>query len=361
VNPKSRLAALRRLRRWVARQGGRLDARLAFHVDAEGEAGLRARAPIAVGEILLDLPERLLIAQRAASGTESLAALLVREKHGWPAYVDALPIDSPNLPLFFSDDELALLEGSFTLKTIREERAEIGGLGLPRWAVAAAKSRPFGIEISGDRVDAFIPIADVFNHDSMPETAWAFDQERSRFVMCATRPIPAGAPVRDSYGVKCNSRYFLNYGFCLETNRENQAVLQFSLHGPHEFRVPADLDSVPARDMLSYLRIALLNDGEKVTCDGPDEQVAPISAENERRVFEALETACTAALARFPDPLETDEALLAGGALSRNARNAILMRRSEKLVLRSLQRTAQARLDTEERCHCTYARTAAHR
>jgi hypothetical protein len=39
----------------------------------------------------------------------------------------------------------------------------------------------------------------------------------------------SGVEVFDSYGPKCNSRFVVNYGFVLEDNEENQAVIRLQL------------------------------------------------------------------------------------------------------------------------------------
>jgi hypothetical protein len=45
----------------------------------------------------------------------------------------------------------------------------------------------------------------------------------ARFACCS------GDPVYDSYGPKCNSRFFVNYGFALEQNDENQCVIPIAV------------------------------------------------------------------------------------------------------------------------------------
>ena len=47
--------------------------------------------------------------------------------------------------------------------------------------------------------------------------------------MEATEDIPAGCQVFDTYGRKCNSRFFLNYGFISANNEANEVPLLASL------------------------------------------------------------------------------------------------------------------------------------
>jgi histone-lysine N-methyltransferase SETD3 len=58
---------------------------------------------------------------------------------------------------------------------------------------------------------------------------WTFDDSLNGFTITAMRTIERGEQVYDSYGRKCNSRFFVNYGFALEDNEEdNEALMQFA-------------------------------------------------------------------------------------------------------------------------------------
>ena len=53
-----------------------------------------------------------------------------------------------------------------------------------------------------------------------------------------------GEELFDSYGEKCNSRFFVHYGFTLEENDANQAQLRF---GERTFLVGIPLPHAEAR------------------------------------------------------------------------------------------------------------------
>ena len=58
---------------------------------------------------------------------------------------------------------------------------------------------------------------------------WTFDDSLNGFTITTMRAIDRGEQVYDSYGRKCNSRFFVNYGFALEDNEEdNEALLAFA-------------------------------------------------------------------------------------------------------------------------------------
>ena len=51
---------------------------------------------------------------------------------------------------------------------------------------------------------------------------------REGFIIEALEDIERGDPVYDSYGKKCNSRFFLNYGFIVLNNDGNEVAIKVS-------------------------------------------------------------------------------------------------------------------------------------
>jgi histone-lysine N-methyltransferase SETD3 len=86
-------------------------------------------------------------------------------------------------------------------------------------------SRIFGITVNGVKTDGFVPYADMLNHKRPRQTTWYYSDERQGFIIEACDDIPRGMEVYDSYGKKCNSRFFLNYGFINLNNDANEVPL----------------------------------------------------------------------------------------------------------------------------------------
>lgn len=352
------------LRQWLERSGAQLPL-VAVAEDDNGEREVRAVESIAAGAEVLAIPLSLIMTERtawqstvgraiAASGvqlrsTQSvLAAFLLQEREApdsfWTPYLDSLPRAFPHVPLFFDGAELALLEGSLAsemIETRHRALADEYGLlcaGVPAfrrhslrdfvWARVAVITRAFAVRVAGDLMDALVPIGDLLNHRRPRETTWAIDDERGRFVMTSLRSFAAGESIHDSYGIKCNGRFFVNYGFCLSDNSANEAVLRFDettpgwSGDPRAFRVRAEVDD-QARELFDRLR----------QLDGA-------------AVCWVLTAACEQALRRFPTTLAEDETILGRPGLSINARNAVLMRRGEKRVLHFFRELASARAAT---------------
>lgn len=66
------------------------------------------------------------------------------------------------------------------------------------------------------KTDALVPIADMLNHKMPKMTSWFYSEKDSIFyIQNGPERIFKGEEVTDSYGLKCNSRFLLNYGFAL--------------------------------------------------------------------------------------------------------------------------------------------------
>ena len=368
---------------WLEELGARLPF-LAVHHYADHSRGVHARPSIRAGEIVLEVPQRCILTSETAresvassriellSAQSCLAASVLEERRQprsfWRPYLDTLPLSFPNVPLYFDGSELALLRGSFALERIEDRKRSLSEdyqslrQGVPgfshtysefEWAHVVVTSRNFGLKVRGCSVQALVPMADLLNHATPRETAWGFDNDSDAFRMTALKNFGPGEAVHDSYGRKCNSRFFVNYGFVLPDNPDNEAVI--ALPGPpsdHRFydlltflggrplgdgcRFQVSVDFESAGPLLSFLRLLCADGEDNVTLPGlagPSISVPPISRPNEAAALEALRSACALALGRFETTLDEDEELLENHSLTTNERNAIMVRQREKRVL----------------------------
>ncbi len=153
-------------------------------------------------------------------------------------FAEILPQELTNMPLFWNEEQLKWLEGSYLLQqvedrkenikrdyeqilTVAPELADIASLHDFMWARMIVASRNFGVTIDGRKTDAMVPYADMLNHYRPRETKWTFNSLRQCFTITSTTTLLKGQQVYDSYGKKCNSRFLLNYGFAVEHNRDD--------------------------------------------------------------------------------------------------------------------------------------------
>jgi histone-lysine N-methyltransferase SETD3 len=185
--------------------------------------GVHARNPLAPNTVCMAIPRRCLITvemgQETAVGQAILRSdldldapkhifLMVyllwdRKINGansfFHPYYEILPPTLRNMPIFWSQEELDLLEGSYLLQQIEDRNeaiaedfhaicqisplAKICNLQEFKWARMCVCSRNFGLQIDGHRTSALVPHADMLNHYRPRETKWTFDEERQSFTI----------------------------------------------------------------------------------------------------------------------------------------------------------------------------------
>lgn len=334
---------LQRLSSWLVEAGGHHEG---VEVRELGEMrGVVATRPIPRGSEVVRVPRSLLITLQTAlgrleerqvrvaelelsskSGPLAVWLLVERSDPGsvFQPYFDALPQRLPRFPINAASADRALLDGSLAGAMLDRLRADLEAdharlvagvpmfrsLGLDElvWARMCVRSRSFGLGIDGRDATVLVPFVDMFNHERGPNTRWDYDPEGQAFCLVAQRAYQPGEEVCCNYGGKSNVYLLLHYGFCIDDNDADEAVLGFT----EQVRVRRDTDEPFAQLMLAKLRARY---------------------RDEAAVRAALADAAHAGLARFSTTLADDQALLAVGKLSADARNFIVTRLGEKRVL----------------------------
>lgn len=157
-------------------------------------------------------------------------------------YMDILPKDLSNFPIFFTPEEKTWLKGSPFLTQVEEKIEDIKTdyellcKEIPEYEEfplleysqcrMMVSSRIFGIQVNGNKTDGFVGYADMLNHKRPRQTSWTYSDEHEGFIIEAVEDIKRGEQVFDSYGKKCNSRFFLNYGFINLNNDANEVPIK---------------------------------------------------------------------------------------------------------------------------------------
>ena len=236
---------MRRFLDWL-KAGGAEFSRLRVTNTARGGRGVVATAAFAPGDVLLRVPEPLLLTvdkaerrpdvadalQRARSsglstndGNLALALYLAGEEDCfWAPYRQALG-GVAHLPLFWPASDLELLAGSPLVADVAARKDDVAAttstLGLDEgFAVAEAHVLSRAFEFDRGKRRAMVPFADLLNTNRHQDRHVDFEFEGDAFVMRAIRSGVVGDEVTDSYGPKSNARYLLNYGFALEDNND---------------------------------------------------------------------------------------------------------------------------------------------
>ena len=224
---------------------------------------------IKINDILIRVPDDLLISLDIAQNSEIgkyfdetlrkklnsphhcllTAYLLQEEKKGnnskWAFYFPFLPSSYSSFPIFYTDDEMKLLDGTQFHKIVTDKKKEIEQdykwicekyPGFKQYSYSnfckfreVVSSRIFGVTMKGKKNDIIAPYADLFNHCRPRTTHWAYEDDQNSFIVSSIENLNCGVEVFDSYGRKCNARFLLNYGFTIENNEDDEVKVTLNL------------------------------------------------------------------------------------------------------------------------------------
>ncbi len=227
---------------WLIANGGSISS-IDIHLDESSQSrSIVTRASISPSQELLRVPLKCMVLSNVsedANAHHALALWLIQSKPDFfEPYIQSLPtLENVKQMAIFQPSHEALqksfvgemlkgrvdsLAADYSLLTNHECSFE-----QYMWARTIVITRAFKC---GSKGTCLVPIADMMNHSAEPNVQWAFDESSQCFVMKAQKPIASGKECWDSYGNKCNSRFFVNYGFTLEHNAEwNQTVLHLPM------------------------------------------------------------------------------------------------------------------------------------
>eukprot|EP00033_Pygsuia_biforma_P004264 GCRY01004674.1.p1 GENE.GCRY01004674.1~~GCRY01004674.1.p1 ORF type:complete len:431 (+),score=120.01 GCRY01004674.1:102-1394(+) len=256
---------------WMKESSFNFNKDLEFRNDETSGRGVFATKDIAADAALFVIPKECLLMaatcssdalkkQLAVSEMDPWSSLIVvlmyeytNPNSKWRAYLDCLP-KSFNTPLFWTDEEVALLKGTSCYDKIG--KADIQST-FDTVVVPFMKSNPdlfdnqhtFELyKILGSIVLAYsfsfdedvicmVPMADLLNHKTGKNNARIFSEEETRdeveeaeldhfghplppegLVCHSIKPIAAGEEIYNTYGDLCNADLLRKYGFVDESN-----------------------------------------------------------------------------------------------------------------------------------------------
>ena len=284
------------------------------------------------------------------------------EKSKWYYYFQFLPKSYLNFPIFYTEKELNILEGTKFKKLINEKKEEIkkdykilcqkielfSQYSIEQFCKIRCiiSSRLFGLIIKGKKNDIIAPFADLLNHKRSRDTKWFFSENENYFGIIALKNINKGFQVYDSYGRKSNLRYLLNYGFTIENNEDDDIQIQISLDSKcinfqqkinlvsifpkRIFYLSKNIEDIQTFQFFSFVRLLIY--------DGNIENVNfnfPISFQNEIQVLKKIIEIINLELMNYNKSLNEDLLYLKENKskISFNEYNCYIIRISEKDIL----------------------------
>ena len=253
----------------------------------------------------------------------------------WKYYFDFLPSSYNNFPIFYGEKEIAYLKGTQFLELVQKKKKEMKedydllineipgyskyDYNLFRKMREVISSRVFGVTIKGKKNDIIAPYADMLNHKRPRQTQWNFDDASNSFIIKGATKMKKGDEVFDSYGIKCNSRFLLNYGFTVENNEDNEFKILLILNesSPYfkekmdylgakniskKFSLVLNLSDNKIIQFFSFLRFILYNKPNFKDID----TTRPTSIQNEIVLFTKLKELMNIYLSKYPTTLDYD-------------------------------------------------------
>jgi histone-lysine N-methyltransferase SETD3 len=411
ILPKDHPEILRfeRFVKWLRDGGAKFD-KVKMRYYSADYRGVHAKMRVRKNEVLVHIPLNLIItlemAKEAPIGAkmEKANLRLLSPKHSflssyvlqelrekdtkWGPYLDMLPKSTDNFPIFFTKEERKWLIGSPFLQQVESKIEDVAKdyqtivNDVPEFTKYSLKefshvrmlisSRIFGINVNGKKTDSLVPLADMLNHRHPQQTSWEYKEDVKGFVIDVKEAIPRGDEIYDSYGRKCNSRFFMNYGFILENNIDNEVPIKIWLDksdplfsakhkiieqdDPKTIRVSESPSNKNLEDLFSYLRFTEFQgdpmvlykfEFQKQTKKRSEENdfyetyhgtyFPPLSTENEIAALNKAVKLAKDMLAQYETTYEEDVKILeTDKTLTFNHRNCIMMRSGEKKILMKL-------------------------
>lgn len=273
-----------------------------------------------------------------------------KDKTFWQPYIDVIPERYADIPIFWTDNEVQELQGDALNRYNRRRDTltndydticdkcpgfkDTATLEEFMWARTAVITRTFGLKVNGAKITSNLPI-DFVMHANQPDTTWGYDQAKGCYHITAVRDIPKDKFLTITYGKKANSRFLVNYGFCLPVNSRNKGHIPLHRDGltmtdeptsPDDFdKKEVDVSPASVEEVIKrcrsivhpYCKTKGITDGWEVR----------------RIAWKYLHDQCKVVLDTFPTTLEYDLDQLKRDDVSQNVRNALHARSGEKIVV----------------------------
>ena len=352
-----------------------------------------ASEDIKTNDILIRVPDNLLISLDIALNSEIgkyfdeplrkklnsphhcllTAYLLQEEKKGnnskWAFYFPFLPSSYSSFPIFYTENEMKLLEGTQFYKIVIDKKKEIREdydwicekyEGFKQYSYSnfckfreVVSSRIFGVTMKGKKNDIIAPYADLFNHCRPRTTHWAYEDDQNSFIVSSIENLNCGMEVFDSYGRKCNARFLLNYGFTIENNEDDEVKVILNLNSDDsnykdkvkilgnstkKFTLVRNCKNDQSILFFSWIRIMEYNGDVKGISPN-----APIMLKNELNMLKKVKFIMNGYLQNYKRSLEDEERMLKDqrNNMSFNEYNCCIMRIGEMRIFKFFEDLGQ--------------------
>eukprot|EP00118_Oscarella_pearsei_P012390 m.91052 g.91052 ORF g.91052 m.91052 type:complete len:505 (+) comp36674_c0_seq6:3118-4632(+) len=403
--PRPRSECVQAFHDWLVENGAQVQGVTFDEFPGRG-FGVKALRDIEEHELFLSIPYKLMMTTLTAKESTlgplaksdrllqsvpnvSLSLFLLCEHFNpdsfWGPYIDMLP-EAYSVPLYFSIEEVQLLEGSPAyLEALNQNRSiarqyaylhqmiyshpEAKRVVLSqrpftyadyRWAVSSVMTRQNRIPVSDGEGYAIALISgwDMCNHSNgVITTDYSHDEEACKCY--AMDSFKADSEVTMFYGARTDSEFLLNQGFVYEGNEhdrmkiklgvsKNDSLYAMKVELLARLEIPTSaafflhngVNPLTAQ-FVAFLRVfCMTHDELKEKLQGPQEQVqllmkphGEINNANEGKVLDFIQTRCFLLLRQYKTSIEEDQAVLLKKDVAPFTREIVKLLQSEKAIL----------------------------
>ncbi len=239
---------------WLHQNGAHVSDKISIH-DYSGEDmgfGIKAISFIKKGSSLFTIPRTLLLSRHSTAHCEAIrkgvdncqwnqaiwaVALERRNPHShWKPYFDMLP-DSVSTPMSWCGHDKEMLKGSSIFNSVNDNKIFDRFMRSSRKINMEIEEQEFFF--AGDLLSSYsflenpsspedvmlVPVADLLNHSSTSNNAKLYFG-KDCLEMIATKEIPEGSQIFNTFGKLSNSQLLLKYGFVESHNPYNNVVIE---------------------------------------------------------------------------------------------------------------------------------------
>jgi histone-lysine N-methyltransferase SETD3 len=382
------------MKQWIINSGGTISNVLIEYYDVDYR-GMKLSAPIKPTQYIIQIPWSCVISLNESTRNNPYvkkiieSGVKINSTHSHVAmeliyikqtpenpknnYIRCFPKYFDNVPINFTIEELLKLEGSYSIVKILQKLFILkleydninnilnGAFTFEEfvWARTAVITRVYAIKKNGESDTILAPFADMANHETPPNTKWEFNDKLQMFTVESEQYLKSGDILYETYGFKCNYRYFVNYGFTVPNNQNEEVSIIFNylyqekiknyidkiLEHPNKNKTvrqlfEEELFEATDKEILHFLLTETMvyqigytyNDTvKKMFIDF--RRNTEMTRETELLIHQIILRLSTDMLNKFITTYDDDQKLLTEYDYNFNLRNAIIMRISEKLVL----------------------------
>ena len=278
---------------WLISNGAEISPKITPIEKTINYRSIIANATIKENEILVSIPEKLLISsmnkiinpfcnklfifEETFNEFECILFFIANDIKNnnsfFKPYYDYFPSINFNQPYFYSEDikkkyEITGIINPLEMNIYQIKKAykrllkhyEIDYSNFLESFIHVV-SRNFGRKNSEffEDINTMVPFLDLLNHDNNYNTDFKYDDKKFRFILYAIKDIEIGEELTDFYGEVNNLDLFINYGFTIKNN-QYKIPLYFKIKNE-----PYSFYKINEKELLEKIR--RLNETLKITND----------------------------------------------------------------------------------------------